>query len=237
VARLRAALGLGLCLTACGGTDLDPGVGNGRGTGTRTLTVTGAVYALPRQGQARAGADFAVSFSVRVSLDSAPATTGSVTVTSATGKVPLTFRNDASGPAWSGHATGYDEVYVLDVVIDEVHKVEGVRVDGPDVHTFLQPREGASINTSASLAIAWERDQPADIAMLRPEPADWITIDDSGSYLLPAGAFWSDNSSARLHTLRLARTNRVVPEGATPESTWSVTIENDVHVIDPPLPL
>jgi hypothetical protein len=112
-----------------------------------------------------------------------------------------------------------------------------VRVDGPDIHAFSQPREGASLDTSAPLIIAWHRDQPADIAVLRPEPADEIAIEDSGSYTLPAGAFWSDNSSARLHTVRLVRTNQVVPEGATRDSSWSVTLENDVHVIEPPLPL
>jgi hypothetical protein len=231
-----AAACLGLWLAGCDVSDLTPGAGNGAGTGTGALAVTGSVYATPRVAEAGVGADFAVSFSVRVSLDRALVTTGSVTVTSAAGKVPLTFHDDGSCPGWSGTGTGYDEVYVLDVVTDATHKVEGVRVDGPDIHVFSQPREGASIDTSVPLVVAWDRNQRADVAALRPEPAGWIPIDDLGSYALPAGSFWS-NDSGRLHTLRLARTNQVAPEGATADSSWSVTLENDVHVIDPPLPL
>jgi hypothetical protein len=231
---------VGLCLAACGGVGaLDPGAGNDPGHGTGTLAVVAAVYALPHQGQAHTGADFDVSFLVRVTRNREPVTAGSVTVTSATGKVSLTFCFGPTGPVWAGFATGYDEVYLLDVVAGP-DRLEGVRVDGPGIHAFSEPAEGASIDATARLDVAWDRDQPAELAAIRPEPGDWIAIDDSGSYSLPPGAFRAGGSTMRQHTLRLARTNRVSlasGDGDGDDPSFSVTVENDVHVIEPPLPL
>jgi len=224
--------GLAISLAACGEDILDPGAGSDPGTGSRRLAIDGAVHARPHRAQGRASADFDTEVSVHVLLDSQPVTTGTVTVTSAAGKVPLTY----SDSRWSVTAAGYAEVYVLDVMTG-ADSVAGVRVDGPDIHTFSQPEDGAAIDVSSPLTIGWLRDQPAEVAAFRVDSSNWIEIPDSGKYQLAAGQLRSDRSQAREHTLRLARSNRVEPTGAATGSTWSVTIENEVHVVAPPLPL
>lgn len=224
--------GLAISLAACSEGVLDPGAGNDPGRGTRRLAVDGAVYAWPRKDQGRASADFDTEVSVRVSLDGRAVTTGTVTVTSAAGKVPLTYGDNR----WFATAAGYAEVYILDVMTG-ADSVTGVRVDGPDIHTFSQPEDGAAIDVSSPLIIGWHREEPAEVAAFRVEPLDWIEIPDSGKYQLAAGQLRSDRSGVREHTLRLARSNHVEPTGAVTGSTWCVTIENQVHVIAPPLPL
>lgn len=224
-----------LCwVAACGGSNLDPGAGNDVGSGTGTLAIDGSVRASPHQINARAPTDFDTEFSVRVSLNNQTVTTGTVTITSATGKTPLTFRSDGR---WSGSTPGsYDQVYVLDVVSGP-DKVQGVRVDGPDIHVFSKPTEGATVDATMPLAIAWSRQDQADSAVLHTETIDAITIPDSGSYSLAAGALQTDKSTARPNTLRLTRTNSVVPKGGAAGSRWVVTIDNSIDVVAQPQPL
>lgn len=88
---------------ACGG-DLDPGSGDAVGTGTGTLVVEGSARASPHQIDARTPVDFDTEFSVRVSLNQLTVTTGTVTITSATGKTTLTFVDDR----WRESAPGHD---------------------------------------------------------------------------------------------------------------------------------
>lgn len=222
-------------VAACGGSDLDPGAGNAVGNGTGTLSVDGSARALPRQINARARTDFDTDFSVRVSLNNQTVTTGTVTITSATGKTPLTLHSDGR---WSGSAPGYDQVYILDVVSGP-DKVEGVRVDGPDIHVFSQPTEGATVDATMPLPLAWSREDQASAATLHAENIDSITIPDTGSYSLAAGSLRTDKSQARPNTVRLTRTNSVVPKGGAAGSTWVVTIDNSIDVVAQPqaLPL
>ena len=65
---------------------------------------------------------------------------------------------------------------------------------------------------------------------MRTETTDWIEIPDAGSYALPAGALKGEGNRIVPHTVRLARTNRLVPAGAAEGSSWSVTIENQLNV-------
>jgi hypothetical protein len=216
------------------GTGLDPGAGNALGTGSHTLAVTGSAYAVPRQGDARFARDFTVAFAVVVARDGQAVATGAVSVTSATGKVALTY--SAADQRWTGSADRYDEVYALDIASGS-DQVAGVRVDGPDIHVFSQPVEDATVDAAAPIAISWDRDQPADATAMWAEAFDWFEVSDTGSYALAAGALRLDKTQIREHTLRLARSNTVAPAGATPGSRWTVAIENDVHVVTPPMPL
>lgn len=234
--RTSLASTLLLCgIAACGGSNLDPGAGNDVGSGTGTLTIDGGAHASPHQINARTRTDFDTEFSVRVSLNNQTVTTGTVTVTSATGKTPLTFRSDGR---WSGSAPGYDQVYVLDVVSGPA-KVDGVRVDGPDIHVFSQPTEGATVDATLPLPLAWSRDDQASSATLHAENIDAIVIPDTGSYSLAAGSLKTDKSQARPNTVRLTRTNSVVPKGGAAGSSWVVTIDNSIDVVAQPqaLPL
>lgn len=224
---------LAFTITACGGSNLDPGAGNDPGKGTGTLEIDGSVRASPRLTNARTSAEFDTDFSVRVLLNNQTVTTGTVTVTSASGKVPLTYRSDNR---WSGNAASYDEVYILDVESGP-DKVTGVRVDGPDIHVFSAPTAGATVDATMPLMIKWDREDEADSAAMRAENIDSVSIEDTGSYALAAGALKADKDQARQNTVRLTRTNRVVPSGTVAGSTWSVSIENEIDVVAQALPL
>ena len=79
--KTRFALISFVLLAACGGDPLDPGAGNDPGGGTNTLYVEGRASADPRINDATAN-DFDTDFSVALSLNGVPVTTGTVTITS-----------------------------------------------------------------------------------------------------------------------------------------------------------
>ena len=130
-----AALVFGIA--ACGGSNLDPGAGNDPGTGTRTLAIDGSVHGSPRGDltNAQMNTQFDTDVSVRVTLNGQTVTTGTVTLTSASGKIPLTVRGDNR---WAATMPTYDEVYILDIESGP-DKISGLRIDGPDIHTFSAP--------------------------------------------------------------------------------------------------
>jgi hypothetical protein len=84
--------------------------------------------------------------------------------------------------------------------------------------------------------IKWNRRDTASSATLRTDVIDSIAIPDSGSYSLAAGSLKTDQTVARQNLLRLSRSNTVVPKGATGDSNWTVTIENDLDVVANPAP-
>jgi hypothetical protein len=217
-------------VAACGGSVLDPGAGNDAGRGTATLAIDGSAHAVPRLINAKTTNDFDTELSVHVALGNQTVTTGTVMITSASGKTALTYRFDNR---WSGMAPGYDQVYILDVVSGS-DTVEGVRVDGPDLHVFSQPTEGETVDATLPLKIAWTRADTAELASLRTDNIGTIQIADTGSYSLAPGSLRTDKTQARPNTLRLTRTNRVVPTGAVAGSSWLVAIDNTVDVIAEP---
>jgi len=233
---MKYSFALAFVVAACGGSALDPGAGDDPGTGTSTLTIDGNVTAQSELVNARSSADFATDFSVRVTLNGQTVTTGTVTVTSASGAVDLVFAPDGNGAnRWRGTAPGYDEVYILDVV-SGADTVEGVRVDGPDIHVFTAPTAGATVDSTMPLDVTWSRNVVADSASIRTEQLDALAIDDTGSFTLAGGALQAERDQARVNTLRIVRTNRVTPAGAAGISQLAVTIENEIEVVAQPNP-
>lgn len=227
---------LGLLLVAAcgGGSDLDPGAGHDPGRGTQTLFVDGSLVAKPRITNAERAADFDTSLSVRIATATqAPVTTGTVTVTSASGTFELVFRSDEN--RWEGTAPGYDEVYVLDIE-SGADRVEGVRVDGPDIHYFTKPTMGATVDSRTILEVSWDSDQEADTAGIDAEEIDEISIPDTGLYMLAAGALKAEQEQPRENRIELERRNRITPAGALPGSELEVGVENFIHVIAQPDP-
>lgn len=219
---------------ACGtSSPFDPGSGDSTGSGTGTLVVNGNASAQPNVPSATGPSDFVTDFSVQMTLNNVVITTGTVTMTSSSGAVTLTFHPSQSGGAWEGTAAGYDEVYQLDV-ISGPDTVRGVRVDGPDIHTFSAPLAGAVVDSSVALPLAWNRRSPADAAVLRVSDGhggDGITIADTGSYMMASASLSSSKDRAQTNTIRLRRTNRVTPVGAAGGSQLSVSIENSLDVV------
>lgn len=233
VVRTRLGPAIALCAAACGGGELAPGAGDDPGSGTATLAIDGTAYASPRRAGATARSEFDTAFTVHVSAGDQPITTGAVTVTSATGKVSLTFVDDIG---WSATAPGYDQVYVLDVVRGG-DRLDGARVDGPDIHAIARPAEGAGIDATLPLLVEWRREVPADAAALWFDRGAPTIVPDAGSYTLPGRTLRADKMKSADHALHVLRINAVSPAGAAAGSTWRVAIENTVDVVTPPLPL
>lgn len=229
------AASLSFVVGACGSNSpLDPGAGDNAGTGTATLVVNGRANAQPRVPNATMPSDFDTEFSVSISLNNTPITTGTVTMTSTSGKVELTFNsNQGNVGRWQGAGAGYDEVYQLDVVSGP-DNIKGVRVDGPDIHSFAAPLAGAVVDSTIALPLSWHRSQTADAAVLEVNGdafGNGITIADSGNYMMAAASLKSAKDKAQANTIRLTRTNRVMPTGAAGGSELSVSIENEIDVV------
>src|SRR5437667_151759 len=95
---LLARLALGACGEAT--APFAPGAGDREGSGTGTLAVDAEARASSNKLNAPARSDFAAEFTVRVHRGSEAAGSGTVTVTTATGKIPLTY----DGARWRGDA-------------------------------------------------------------------------------------------------------------------------------------
>lgn len=223
---------LTVALAACTSSPLDPGAGSNPGSGTSTLVVNGSAIAQPRVANSSQASDFTTDLSVRITLNNTPVTTGTVTMKSRTVSVPLTFNANGGGQgSWSGTAAGYDEVYQLDIVAG-ADTVNGVIVDGPDIHTITAPTAGASLDSTIANTLTWSRGGMADTATFSViDNTNGLVVPDSGTYSIAPLSLKSDKAQTRTNTLRLTRANRVTPTGAASGSMITVGIENDLDVV------
>lgn len=217
-------------LAACTHSALEPGAGNSPGTRTGSILVGGRVLATPVHANARHPDELTTDFLVVVSGSAGFVSTGTVTVRSATGAFPLAFVQDKGLGYWTGSAPSYDEVYALDVVTEE-GALEGARIDGPDIHVFSQPEEGATVEPGTSLRVVWERDEKADSATMEIDSTLRRYLVDSGESTIDRQSLAAANPNSLQHTLRVARTMGVSLGGST---EWSATVVNAIDLITPP---
>ncbi|MBK9030710.1 MAG: hypothetical protein IPL61_05120 [Myxococcales bacterium] len=222
------ALFLGAPLVACGGGALSPGVGDDPGTGSVTLLVDAEVNARPILTNARDGQDFTTEFHVQIEKAGTTVTTGSVIVRSSEGEVALVYGGDSN--RWNGAQVGYWEVYELDVTSGSDF-VEGVRVDGPALHSFTAPQAGATVDALVPLQVDWKRGEAADAASIETEQIDSLSIADTGSFMLPAGSLKSTSSQVEQERIRVERSQRVTPTGAVGGSQMRVEIRNEIEIL------
>lgn len=219
---MRAWLGFLVLLSAACGADAptdDPG------SGTRTLLMRATVVAAPNLIDARMATDFQTVFTVRLTLAGQTVSTGTVAITSQTGKVPLTFRDGV----WRGSAPSYDETYTIDAIHGD-DRIEGVRLDGPDIQIITAPLQGATIDANVGVTVTWKRERPADHTQLIVDPEYPVKIPDTGRYDLGPYVLRADNRQSRQNTIHLIRTNTVEPAGGVSGSQFDVQIENEVDV-------
>jgi hypothetical protein len=217
-------------LGACGDDGMSQAAGDDPGTGTRTLRVTASACATPNLINARTPTDFQTDFSARITLAQQTVTSGLVTVSSVTGKVPLTYRDGS----WHGSAASYDEVYTLDVTAGE-HVITGARIDGPDIQTITAPTQGSIVDTSRPVMLRWDRKRTADHTVVQIDPSYTAKIPDSGSFVIEPGALRADRSLPRQNTVHLIRTNTLEPAGAVTGSSFDVELDNEVDIEAQPL--
>ncbi len=219
---------------ACGGgSDLDPGAGDDPGKGTSTLMIDGSAHGSPRLINAQSTGDFDTFFSVRVQLNGQDVSTAKVEVTSSSGTITLSYIG--ADNHYEGSAAGYDEVYVLDVEAG-ADFARGIRVDGPDIHTFSKPQAGATVDSTLPLEITWSSDDTADSASLRAEQIEDIAMPDTGKYVLAVGGIRAENDKIRENDLRIRRADRVTPASTIGGSEWTVSIDNRIQVVAQPNP-
>jgi hypothetical protein len=218
-------------LAACTHNILEPGAGNDPGTRTGSISVSGYVYATPTHANVRQPSELTSEFQVIILSGGGFASGKTVTVTSATGTFPLAFvKTNVLGEYWMGSAPSYDEVYVLDVVTNQ-GTLEGLRVDGPDLHVFSEPEEGATVDAEALLRVVWKRDNKADYAAIDIDSEIYQFLVDTGETSISPRLLAIANPGALQHTLRVERTNRVeLDDGAA----WSATVVNGIDLITPP---
>lgn len=219
---MRAWLGfLVLLFAACG----EETPSDDPGTGTNTLLVRATAIASPNLIDARMATDFQTVFTVRLTLATQSVSTGTVAITSETGKIPLTYRDGV----WRGSAPSYDETYTLDVQSGD-NRVEGVRLDGPDIQIITAPLQGATIDADVGVTVEWQRERPADHTQLIVDPDYPVKIPDTGHYEVGPYILRADNRQSRQNTIHLIRTNTVAPAGGVSGSQFDVQIQNEVDV-------
>ncbi len=217
---------------ACGGGGaFSPGVGDDPGSGTSTLFVDADVDARPIVPNARESTDFTTEFHVRLEKAGVAVTTGTVTITSGAGEVPLIYRTDSN--RWHGVQVGYFEVYELSAVSGS-DDVTGVRVDGPALHTITAPALGATVDSTMPLTVTWDRDEQADQASIETEEIDALAIADTGSHVLPPGSLKDNQDQTEQERIRIDRSQRVTPAGAVAGSAMRVEIRNEVEILVQP---
>jgi hypothetical protein len=226
----RLAYMLFMGTLACGAGPLEPGVGDDPGSGSSTLRVNAEVTATGRIVNAREGTDFDTSIHVRIEKNGQLVTTGTVTMRSSGGDVPLIFDSGDEGGRWRGSQSGYFEVYELEVDAGD-DDVSGVRVDGPALHYFTAPLPGATIDATMPLLVTWASDEEAQTATIKTKEIDELTITDSGSFTLPVGAIKSKPEETENEELRLRRSARITPAGAVVGSELRVVVSNRIEVL------
>jgi hypothetical protein len=231
---IRLSVSMFAVLAACGGdsSGFNPGVGDDPGTGTGTLSIEGNATAEPTIDNASDAASFTTEVSVRISRASGDVTDGVVELHSLTGTIALTF--DPGEQRWRGVQNGYSEVYELDVTSGD-DNVLGVRVDGPDIHTFTTPAKGATVDSTIPIDVKWDRDETADIARLQTREFD-VEIADAGTYSLAAGTLRSKPDEVEEEEIELTRSQRITPAGAMAGSSWRVSIRNRIALVVQPAP-
>lgn len=215
-----------IVLAACGG---DPG--DDAGTGSNTLRVEADVEATPDVDNAQIAVDFTTELHVDVYKDGAAVTTGEVMLVSDGGEVALVWDpTDGDAGRWRGVQAGYHEVYELHVTSGDDY-VHGVRLDGPDLHTFTSPDGSLAIDATQPLVVTWSRDDEAETARLETDAMDPVSIPDLGTFELPVGSLKSSPDQVEEEELRLERRARIVPAGAVAGSELRVRIENRLPLV------
>lgn len=203
--------------------------GSSAGEGNQVLEVSGTVEADNQIANASSANDFNTSFEIRVQRDGIDVGDAIVTVESDAGVVELSLNGDGE---YVGGQPGYSEIYRLDIVAGDDF-VRGVRVDGPDIHTFITPTAGATVDANADLLVEWRRDETAEAVRIETREMDELSIEDTGSFTAPVAALqWEgDEFDERV---RLERSNRVSPIGAAGDSSFTVRVRNEIEFLAVP---
>ena len=222
---------LSIVLVACSHDPLAPGAGSSPGTGTGTILVTGSARSSSQTPNASADTMFSTDLELDLSINNTPLTTGTVTITSLTGATKLTFQQNGNGSGhWTGTVANYDPVYQLDVTSGP-DNIKGVTLEGPDLDVFTAPTEGATVDASMTITLAWTRQVEAQSAVFGVGDIQGLTIPDNGTYAIPALSLHYDRAAPRQNALHLTRSNSIAPKGAVAGSMFTVSLTQTLDVV------
>jgi hypothetical protein len=224
------------CTNNGGSSALESGAGGGPGTPTGTLVVTVEISAWASHPNATMPSEFSTSFRVTSPDSIELLKDATVTLTSATGKYPAYQQDGHRTGYWIGEAPGYDKVYVLDVVAS-TGTAEGLRIEGPSIHVFTHPAEGATIDPMGPTMVTWDSKDRANAASIgvdvTPSTGVYFDVDDSGEHSLTPDIFTRAAPNALQHRVALERTNTVTLEGE--KASLRAGVLNYIHVMMPAL--
>jgi len=214
-------------LAACGG-----GPSNDPGTGTNTLFVDADMHASSDAANASESSQYSTDLRVRVQLNGADVTTGTVTVSDDNGSTSLVY-DGTNGNRWYGTESGYTGEYTLDIV-SGTNTVEGVVLTGPDIHTFTAPTGSAAVDATKPIEVDWARDVQADEATIETNKLDRVPIPDSGTFMIPVGGVDSDATQPKDDDIQIVRSSTIAPAGAVGGSQLRVSVENHLPILVAP---
>lgn len=207
------------------GMGCSSGIGTSTGSGSGTLRVDAEVSVTNMIDNATLPSQFRTELSVRVEKAGAEVRGAVVTLGTGPGELVLVEDGQNNG-RYKGSENGYGARYSLSVRIGDDY-VEGITLDGPDVHSFDAPAIGAQVPAGQPLEVRWSP-SGADSARLDTKELDDVSISDTGSYSVPGTALKGDNGKPVEDRVRLTRQSTVTITGGTAGSSLEVSLRNEL---------
>lgn len=206
------------------------GPGESSGSGTGTLHVSGRVDATESDDNSSMPAQFQLELSVEVWRGSVPVDDAVVRITPLGGQ-PIVLASTGAGSAlYLGGAGGYHQSYELDVTAGP-DRVADARIVGPDIHVFSKPTPEEVVAAGSDLEVRWEREVPADEALLETNEFDEALVADEGRYTV-AGAHLAGRADGQQEDrASLRRTNYLTLKGGAAGSAFRVSVRNRVEFL------
>lgn len=217
-ARCAVLLAIGIPFFAgCGGDDL--------GDGSGTLQIQATIEATNRSHNASTDANFDTKVEVDVREGGTAVSGASVVVETDLGRIDLSEVEDGE---YEGSQSGYAPIFRLTVESGDDY-LEGVRLTGPEIHTFDDPDQGGEHPADADMTVRWSP-SGADRAEIEVAELDLTTVPDTGEYVVLGQHLQASEGDAEEEEVALWRTNVLTPAGTTTGSEVSVSVRNTLNI-------
>lgn len=226
-----------IVLAGCSGA-ADPGGAfdaEHAGVGSGTLRVEVRIAASPLDDEsALAPTELGTRLEVDVSDASGAAVTGAtVTIGSPIGTVTLI--EGGCTRAYCGSQSGYGRVFRVSVARGTDY-LDDVVVRGPSFHLVTEPEDGATVDGSSPLAVAWSPSAEADRVEVRTREMEHSLAGDPGVFEVPAGTLATRADQPEEERVRIRRERRLALTGGIGSSVAAVEIRNGVALSTMPAP-
>jgi hypothetical protein len=149
-----------------------------------------------------------------------------IKVTASTTELTLTPLSQAG--SYGGSHSSYHQLYAFELVVDG-QQIDKTELDGPAIHEISQPEHDTLIHESGDpLDVVWSPSGAME-ATIETSQLPSTPISDSGSYTVDGSYLINDDTSQELEDFVIIhrKNTRTIP-GATPDSSFSIRIRNQV---------